>query len=173
MLNFRVHLKEDIDENTSTVESFIRKIKPKNSDILLSIIVLGNQDYLTKNNKKYSSKSINFWKKALSLENWKILRGYKPETIKKYWAIIRESNLEAIINYIVYNRDNIDNDKLPLLTLISKIIEDSKLFVLSLEIINMQKKIESQREDHNLILDTNIIDDDTESVVSDKSLLFD
>ena len=109
----------------------------------------------------------------LSLENWKILRGYKPETIKKYWAIIRESNLEAIINYIVYNRDNIDNDKLPLLTLISKIIEDSKLFVLSLEIINMQKKIESQREDYNLILDTNIIDDDTESVVSDKSLLFD
>ena len=71
MLNFRVHLKEDIDENTSTVESFIRKIKPKNSDILLSIIALGNQDYLTKNNKKYSSKSINFWKKALSLENWK------------------------------------------------------------------------------------------------------
>ena len=37
----------------------------------------------------------------------------------------------------------------------------------------MQKKIESQREDYNLILDTNIIDDDTESVVSDKSLLFD
>ena len=37
----------------------------------------------------------------------------------------------------------------------------------------MQKKIESQREDYNLILDTNVIDDDTESVVSDKSLLFD
>ena len=75
MLNFRVHLKEDIDKNTSTIETLIRKIKPKNSDILLSIIALGNQDYLTKNNKKYSSKSINFWKKALSLENWKILRG--------------------------------------------------------------------------------------------------
>ena len=172
MLNCAINLKEDIDENKSPIEALIRKTNPKNSDFVLSIIALGNRDHLTMGNKKYSCKSINFWEKALSLKNWKILRGFKPSTIKKYWTLIRKSNIETIADYIAYNRDNIDRDKLRLGTLIAKIIKDSQVFVASLEISKIHEKFESQQEEDNIILENNIVDD-IDSVESNKNLFDD
>ena len=71
-------------------EELLKKEKLENSDFILLIIEVCNN--ALKYGLRKSDKSKLFWDEILLKENFSILfKQFKPETLRKYWKIIRDS----------------------------------------------------------------------------------
>lgn len=93
-------------------ESLLKKENLENSDFILLIIEVAQNGL--KYGIKKSNKSRLFWVDVFKNENFSILfKQFKPETLRKYWKIIRDSekvkSFVQLVNrfYEKINRNNI------------------------------------------------------------------
>jgi hypothetical protein len=89
--------KEEIDiekmtfETVISPEELLKKEKLENSDFILLIIEVCQN--ALKYGLKKSDKSKLFWDEVFNKENFSVLfKQFKPETLRKYWKIIRDSD---------------------------------------------------------------------------------
>lgn len=84
-------------------EDLLKKEKIENSDLILLIIEICQN--ASKYNLKKSNKSKLFWDEVfLKAEFAQMFKQFKPETLRKYWRVIAETNnvkafLETTLNY--------------------------------------------------------------------------
>lgn len=85
-----------------------KKESINNCDVLLSMIEIASNKSLYKNTLSNTTKA--FWEKTV--QNGIpiiIFRNYKPETLRKYWIIIKSISVKKFVNVVYDNRNLIDS----------------------------------------------------------------
>lgn len=141
-------LKEIID-----LSELQKKEKITNSECILTIMEI------CLNSKKYKFQHQNstrvFWEEVFANEELaNILKLFKPETLRKYWRIIRDTNqYKKTIEIVTENASLIDNPKyklLPVINAISVFIKSkAKNFEKVLNSISKVKTTQNQTNDKN------------------------
>ena len=97
------------DESIIDVIQVAKKNKIETTDLVLCILDIGF------NNKKYkyccSNNTKSFWENVKEQNIFKIIfKGFAPETLRKYWKLIREGGSKDRYIYIVRNYSGIINN---------------------------------------------------------------
>lgn len=114
---------EESGKSVINIDLLLRKKVLKNSDYILTILEV------CMNSNKYQLINHNstraFWDEVVQNEKLSIiLKPFKPETLRKYWRIIRDLNdYSRMIELVKNNTEVIDKTSLKLLPVINAIVE--------------------------------------------------